>query len=173
MITPRRQTAHVGPAAVRAALYAWLEEIRFRTGVALLAGLVMIVGGVIALLAVTGGGRTPAPHPLAQRAPVTVAPSPAADPRPSHPAPKRHHARVTVTHPARPAASVPADPPAPTRPAPAAPPAPASPPGAPGWPHHGGFGGGWPWGWPGTRHGTNPGHWPGPGRGPQGWHHFH
>jgi hypothetical protein len=137
---------------------------------ALLAGLVMIVGGVIALLAVTGGGRAPAPHPLAQRAPVTVAPSPAADPEPSHPAPKQHHAHVTVAHPGRPAAGDPADPPAP---APAVPQATASPPSAPGWLRHGGFGGRWPWRWPGPGHGTSPVHWPGSGPGPYGWHHPH
>jgi hypothetical protein len=155
MVTPRRQAT---PAAVRAAVYARLEEIRFRTGVVILAGLLAVIGGVIALAVVPGpgGARRPAPRPLAQSAPLTLAPVPPAR-APARRARKARTIRVTAAGQDHPAAAGP--------PGPAARPAVTRAPG-PARTGHGGSPGGWPWpgghGWPGPHGGHG---WPGP----HGW----
>jgi hypothetical protein len=72
---------HAGPAAIRAAVYTWLEEISFAAGVTVLLGLVAITGGVIAVSLLTAAGRPPsAARSVADPAAVTVPRKPAPPP---------------------------------------------------------------------------------------------
>ena len=106
----------------RAAVYAWLEEIRFRTGITVLAGAVVILGAALAAVIVAASGGPAKTPPVAGQAPLAVPPLPA---RPSAPAPApgrpgqpvRPARRVTIASPAaatggsaapRPAPGVPA-----------------------------------------------------------------
>lgn len=51
--------------AIRGWCYARLEEIRFRTGVAVLTGLLAVIGGAIAAVVLAGGAGRPGPAPRA------------------------------------------------------------------------------------------------------------
>ena len=165
VVAPRHRASGHRPTAIRTAVYAWLEEISFRTGVtALIVVAAIIIGGAIAAvdLAAYGGGRSAVRHAPAGQAlpapPQTASTAPASGPetalpRPRHdPGPPRHTA-IPV------AAAIPAAQTAPSNP-------PASPPrpdhhhqrGFPGWSRR-------PGGWrPEHRHG-----WPGG----HGWPHGH
>jgi hypothetical protein len=102
---------------MRAAVYAWLEEIRFRTGMAVLIGVVAIAGGAATAAIMTGPGG-PAARPAASLTgqipvalPQTASAAPVSGParahprsRPARPAARRvSHRAATV-----PAAGVPA-----------------------------------------------------------------
>jgi hypothetical protein len=101
---------------MRAAVYAWLEEIRFRTGMAVLIGVVAIAGGAATAAIMTAQGG-PAARPAASLAgqipvalPQTASAAPSSGLARAHPRsqPARPAARH-VSHPAGvPAAGVPA-----------------------------------------------------------------
>lgn len=176
----------------RTAFYAWLEDIRFRTGMAVVVGVLAIAGGVTAaLIATTGGAAAQASRPLARPAPATlpqltagpdVVPSTAAKPTASKSA-----SQTKRTAPTRQEGSLVADGQPSSAPDPAATTGPSQhrsnpwgsggsggwwkgqwpprPQGGDPWPGHGG----WPTkgGWP-TRGGQPSGHWPqGPPHGSQ------
>src|ERR1700733_12865637 len=57
----------------RTAFYAWLEDIRFRTGMTVVVGVLAIAGGVIAaLVATTGGASAQASRTLTHPAPAAL-----------------------------------------------------------------------------------------------------
>jgi hypothetical protein len=165
VVAPRHRASGHRPTAIRTAVYLWLEEISFRTGVtALIVVAAIIIGGAIAAvdLAAYGGGRSAVRHAPAGQAlpapPQTASTAPASGPetglpRPRHdPGPPRHTA-IPV------AAAIPAAQTAPTN-------QPASP-SRPDHRHQRGFPGWsrWPGGWRSEhRHG-----WPGG----HGWPHGH
>src|ERR1700690_3729025 len=76
---------------VRVGVYSWLEGIRFRTGIVLLAASFAIVGGVTAAMLLTAHGG-PARHTLAGQEPPTGSPGRAGSPAQSAPS-----ARTGVT----------------------------------------------------------------------------
>jgi hypothetical protein len=72
-LEPRRRALPsrlVLAAAIRQRCYAWLEEIRFRTGMTVLTGLLAVIGGAVAaMVLMTHGGRPGlAPRALASQA---------------------------------------------------------------------------------------------------------
>ncbi len=112
--------------SLRAAVYAWLEEIRFRTGMTVLAGAVVILSAAAAAVIVAASGGPVKTPPVAGQAPLAVPPLPAY-PSASAPAPRRRGQparparRVTTASPAastggsaapRPAPGIPAHTPA-------------------------------------------------------------
>jgi hypothetical protein len=156
-------------AAARAAAYARLEEIRFRTGMAVIIGVMAVIGGSITAVLVTGQGgpaaRTPAS--LAGRVPVAVpqraSAAPSASLAQARPRPRRQPARPAAKRVSRPAAAPAAGVPA-AVPRPAARRVPPSrhdhgPAPSPGW--------WWRWAWQHYRHDG----WPHGGRwhAPPGW----
>jgi hypothetical protein len=100
------------PAAIRAAVFAWLEEIRFRTGMAVLIAAVAIAGGAATAAIVTSqGGRAARPAAsLAGQIPValpqTASAAPSSGPVRAHPRPGA--GRSTARHVSHRAAGVPA-----------------------------------------------------------------
>ena len=72
-------------ARMRTALYAWLEDVRFRTGVLVLAGSAAIVGcaTAVAIAAAQGGSPAAVHRSLAGQASRAVPPLPVRPPRPA------------------------------------------------------------------------------------------
>src|SRR5437660_11437151 len=113
---PRRQATRRRGGRIRAAVYAWLEEISFRTGVtALVSVAAVIAGGALAAVDLTAYGRRSAVPPAAaigqaQRAvPQTASATPSSGPETALPRPRP--ARRPARHAASPvAAGIPAAP---------------------------------------------------------------
>ena len=73
VVAPRHRASRRRAAAIRTAVYAWLEEISFRTGVtALIVVAAIIIGGAIAAvdLAAYGGGRSAVRHAAGRAGPA-------------------------------------------------------------------------------------------------------
>lgn len=83
---PVARAAGVWLARMRAAAYARLEEIRFRTGVLALAAMAAVIGAAAAVAVVAAAGAPPAAHrPLASQARPALPPVPVRPVRPASP----------------------------------------------------------------------------------------
>jgi hypothetical protein len=89
---PVARAIHLWLARLRTGVYAWLEEVRFRTGVLVLAGSAAIVGcaTAVAIVAAQGGSPAAVHRPLADQARPAARPLPV---RPLRPAVRPPQAR--------------------------------------------------------------------------------
>jgi hypothetical protein len=82
---PVARAIHLWLARLRTGVCAWLEEVRFRTGVLVLAGSAAIAGcaTVVAIVAAQGGSPAAVHRPLADQARPAARPLPVRPPRPA------------------------------------------------------------------------------------------